>query len=182
MALALAISKSPSEIEPLRRLARPRPYSDDVNLGLILRAASKSAIAFFVCPLFRLTRPRLSRASTKFGRSRSASLQSFNAACRSPITVRVQQRLLKASTSLGFSRREASTALWAAGLSITGFSGGGILSSTCFGGGGSTGSTRGNGGGSGAGLGSAATEPGGLVPEPEPGINEKSSANEDEIH
>src|SRR5882672_6353677 len=68
------------------------------------------------------------------------------------------------------------------GLSITGFSGGGILSSTCFGGGGSTGSTRGNGGGSGAGRGSAATEPGGLVPEPEPGINEKSSANDDEIH
>src|ERR1700675_4934035 len=76
----------------------------------------------------------------------------------------------------------SSTGLSSNGLSITGFSGGGILSSTCFGGGGSTGSTRGNGGGSGAGRGSAATGPGGLVPEPEPGINEKSSASDDEIH
>src|SRR6195256_2368587 len=84
--------------------------------------------------------------------------------------------------SVGLSAAGLSTAgLSSTGLSITGFSGGGILSSTCFGGGGSTGSTRGNGGGSGAGLGSAATEPGGLVPEPKPGVNEKSSANEDEI-
>src|SRR5258705_479696 len=75
-------------------LASPRPYREDVNLGLILSAASKSAIAFLVWPLLRLTRPRLSKASTKFGRSRSASLQSFSAACRSPITVRAQQRLL----------------------------------------------------------------------------------------
>src|ERR1700730_5223205 len=105
MALALDISRSPSETEPLRFFARPRPYSDEVNLGLILSAASKSAIAFLVCPLLRLTRPRLSSASTKFGRSRSASLQSFKAACRSPITVRAQQRLLKASTSLGVSGR-----------------------------------------------------------------------------
>src|SRR3977135_175511 len=104
MAFALDISNSPSEIEPLRCLASPPPYSDEVNLGLILRAASKSAIAFLVWPLFKLTRPRLSRASTKFGRSRSASLQSRKAACKSPITVRAQQRLLKASTSLGFSR------------------------------------------------------------------------------
>src|SRR5258708_2078859 len=81
-----------------------------------------------------------------------------------------------------FSVGLSAAGLSSTGLSITGFSGGGILSSTCFGGGGSTGSTRGNGGGSGAGLGSAATEPGGLAPEPEPGINEKSSANEDEIH
>src|SRR5438552_949960 len=68
MALALAISRSPSEIEPFRFLASPRPYSEDVNLGLIFSAASKSAIAFLVWPLFRLTRPRLSSASTKFGR------------------------------------------------------------------------------------------------------------------
>src|SRR5258708_5404710 len=39
MALALFISRSPSEIEPLRFLARPRPYSDDVNRGLILSLA-----------------------------------------------------------------------------------------------------------------------------------------------
>src|ERR1700694_5522927 len=111
MALALVTSVPPSEIDPLRCLASPRPYSDDVNLGLIFRAASKSAIAFFVCPLFRLTRPRLSRASTKFGRNRSASLQSFNAAFRSPMTERAQQRLLKASTSLGLSLIEASKSL-----------------------------------------------------------------------
>src|SRR5207237_9635526 len=113
IALALDISRAPSVIEPLRFLARPRPYSDEVSLGLILRAPSKSAIAFLVCPLFRLTRPRLSRASTKFGRNRSASLQSFNAAFRSPITVRAQQRLLKASTSLGFSLIELSKSLMA---------------------------------------------------------------------
>src|SRR3954451_19934249 len=94
IAFALLISRSPSGIEPLRFLARPRPYSDDVNLGLILRAASKSAIAFLFWPFFRLTSPRLSSASTKFGRNRSASLQSFSAAGGSPMTVRVQQRLL----------------------------------------------------------------------------------------
>src|ERR1700675_3629063 len=113
IALALDMSTAPSEIAPLRCLARAPPYSEEVNLGLILRAASKSAIAFLVCPLFRLTSPRLSRASTKFGRSRSASLQSFNAACRSPPTVRVQQRLLYASTSLGFNRSELSKSLMA---------------------------------------------------------------------
>src|ERR1700687_1304405 len=113
MAFALDISNSPSEFEPLRCLARPRPYSDDVNLGLILSAASKSAMAFFVCPLFRLTRPRLSRAATKFRRHPGASLQSFNAACRSPMTLRAQQRLLKASTSLGLSLIEASKSLMA---------------------------------------------------------------------
>src|ERR1700692_2133700 len=113
MAFALDISNSPSEIEALRCLARPRPYSDDVNLGLILSAASKSAMAFLACPLFRLTRPRLSRASTKFGRNRRASLQSFNAAFRSPITERAQQRLLKASTSLGFSLIDPSKSLMA---------------------------------------------------------------------
>src|SRR4030095_11360940 len=113
MALALVISSSPSETAPLRGVARPRPYSDDVNLGLIFRAASKSAIAFLVCPLFRLTSPRLSRASTKSGRNRSASLHPLKAALRSPITVRAQHRLLKASTSLGFSLIELSKTLMA---------------------------------------------------------------------
>src|SRR5881275_3090231 len=67
-----------------------------------------------------------------------------------------------------------------AGLSA-GFSGGGIETSTGFGGGGN-GSTRGGGGGS-EGGGSVATGPGaeGRDP-PAPGINEKSSAREDEIH
>src|SRR5437879_1086362 len=92
IALALLISRSPSETDPLRFLATPRPYSDEVNLGLIFSAASKSAIAFLVCPLLRLTRPRLSSASTKFGRSRNASLQSFSAAARPPMTVRARQQ------------------------------------------------------------------------------------------
>src|SRR6266581_8393023 len=64
------------------------------------------------------------------------------------------------------------------GLSA-GFSGGGIETSTGFGGGGN-GSTRGSGGGS-EGGGSVATGPGGRGP-PAPGINEKSSARDDEIH
>jgi len=68
-----------------------------------------------------------------------------------------------------------------AGLSTIagiGFSAGGGYEATGFGGGG--GSTRGSGGGSAAGLGSAAIGPGDFAPEP--GINEKSSAREDEIH
>src|SRR3954451_9122186 len=107
IALALVMSRSPSATAPLRCLAMPRPYSEDVSLGLIFSAASKSAMAFLVNPLFRLTRPRLSSASTKLGRSRNASLQSFNAARRSPVTLRTQQRLFRASTSFGLSRSEA---------------------------------------------------------------------------
>src|SRR6202158_3017827 len=66
-----------------------------------------------------------------------------------------------------------------ASLLSAGWSGGGIETSTGFEGGGGDGSTRGSGGGCGAGRGSA-TGPGGRVPEP--GINEKSSAKDDEIH
>src|ERR1700682_3034812 len=66
-----------------------------------------------------------------------------------------------------------------ASLLSAGLSGGGIETSTGFEGGGGDGSTRGSGGGCGAGRGSA-TGPGGRVPVP--GINEKSSAKDDEIH
>src|SRR5258708_34893031 len=61
-----------------------------------------------------------------------------------------------------------------------GVSGGGIEASTGLGGVGS-GSTRGGGGGGSEGGGSVATGPGGRDPHA-PGINEKSSAREDEIH
>src|SRR5258705_2087314 len=61
-----------------------------------------------------------------------------------------------------------------------GVSGGGIEASTGFGGVGN-GSTRGGGGGGSEGGGSVATGPGGRDPLA-PGINEKSSAREDEIH
>ena len=57
MALALATSTSPSEIEPLRCLARPRPYSDEVNLRIDLEGGVKIGDRVLGLPALQIEKP-----------------------------------------------------------------------------------------------------------------------------
>mgnify|MGYP003694759669 CR=1 FL=1 len=81
IALALAISSSPSEIAPLRFLASPRPYSDEVNLGLILERGVKIGDRVLGLPALQIDQPAAVEAHRRSsGAAASASLQSFS--CR----------------------------------------------------------------------------------------------------